>query len=379
MKKYVFFSYLGLILFLTSCVETKQQNLLHQALASTDLRIKKVMDSLEHYEVQIMYTQIDRRNDSIFFTDYDFQVNSSNYFYPASTVTLPIVIASLEKLNELETLGLNTTFYIEGDTTTTTFKKTIEEVFTTNDTNANNRLIEFLGFNDLNIRMQKKGVNPIRIGHRLSTTDADNSTTKPLVIYINDSTTATTKPIINTSAAPLTLNRIKKGNGFYMDDFFYQEPFDFSLKNHFPITSQHELLKRIIFRENFSKEQCFNLSEDQHNFLLSAMRSLPKATEYNSNTLYDSGTNFFMYGDSKESTPNHINIYNKAGCAYGTLTECAYIKDRKNNIDFMLTASILVNKDRIYNNDTYEYDEVGIPFLAQLGRELYELELNRNK
>ena len=41
----------------------------------------------------------------------------------------------------------------------------------------------------------------------------------------------------------------------------------------------------------------------------------------------------------------------------------------------MLTTTILVNKDSIYNNDNYEYDTIGIPFLAQLGRELYKISL----
>jgi hypothetical protein len=77
--------------------------------------------------------------------------------------------------------------------------------------------------------------------------------------------------------------------------------------------------------------------------------------------------------------PKHIKIYNKVGYAYGTLTDNAYIKDTKNNIDFMLTATILVNSDEVFNDDAYEYDEVGIPFLAQLGRELYQLELKRKR
>jgi len=107
------------------------------------------------------------------------------------------------------------------------------------------------------------------------------------------------------------------------------------------------------------------------------MSILPKDAGYDSKTFYDSYAKFFMYGDSKEPIPNNIKIYNKVGYAYGTLTDCAYIKDTKNNIDFMLTATVLVNKDSIYNNDNYEYDTVGIPFLAQLGRELYKIALER--
>ena len=64
------------------------------------------------------------------------------------------------------------------------------------------------------------------------------------------------------------------------------------------------------------------------------------------------------------------------GYAYGTLTETAYIVDKKEDIQFLLSATILVNKNRIFNDDTYEYDEIGILFLAQLGREFYEYSLD---
>ena len=51
--------------------------------------------------------------------------------------------------------------------------------------------------------------------------------------------------------------------------------------------------------------------------------------------------------------------------------------DEKEGIQFLLSATILVNKNEIFNDDTYEYDTIGIPFLAQLGREIYALEKNR--
>ena len=116
-----------------------------------------------------------------------------------------------------------------------------------------------------------------------------------------------------------------------------------------------------------------NLTNDQLNFIHSAMSTSPRKAGYNTETYYDSYCKFLMFGDTKEDIPEHIKIYNKIGNAYGTLTDCAYIKDIKNDIEFMITATILVNKNRIFNDDAYEYDEIGFPFLAQLGHELYSL------
>ena len=77
--------------------------------------------------------------------------------------------------------------------------------------------------------------------------------------------------------------------------------------------------------------------------------------------------------------PEALQIFNKVGFAYGTLTDCAYIRDARNGVEFMLTATILVNGNGIFNDNQYEYDEVGIPFLAALGRAVYEYEVYRRE
>lgn len=369
--------YLLCCLVLFGCGKSMEKNLLDQALASSHENIRRVMDSVADYEVQIRYTQIHRQHDSVAFTTYDFQVNDNTYFYPASTVKFPAAVAALEKLNEVDSLTIHTEFFIAGDSVKTSFGRAIQEIFAVSDNAANNRLVEFLGQDDLNRRMKNRMVAPIRVSHRLSTDNADNPTTKPLVIYVNDSTTTTSKAIINQETTPLSLQKVRKGIGFYAGDSLYKEPFDFSLKNYFPISAQHELLKRVIFPGKFPEREQFNLSEHQKDFLLDAMHTLPRNTGYDGQEYYDGYGKFFMYGDTKNNIPEHIKIYNKVGYAYGTLTDCAYIKDEKYGVEFMLTATILVNKDGVFNDDKYEYDDIGIPFLAQLGRELYQLELGR--
>ncbi|MEM9000568.1 MAG: serine hydrolase [Bacteroidota bacterium] len=363
--------------FLLSCVHQPAQNPLLHALNTDRVPIKKVMDSLDQFEVQIKYTQIDKKKDTIVFTDYNFQVDQNRYFYPASTVKFPAAVATLEKLNEIDTLTRNTRFYVEGDSIETTFAKAISEIFAVSDNEANNRLVEFLGFDQLNSKMKARGIAPIRIAHRLSTANADDVTTKPLVMYLNDSTTSITAPIVSTVVKALELEGTLKGKGYLDEDTLVMAPFNFGLKNYYPIDAQHALMKRIVFPEKFPEQERFNLTEEQHDFLLESMHTLPKNAGYDNQEYYDSYGKFFMYGDSENPIPDHIKIYNKVGYAYGTLTDCAYIKDEKNMVEFLLTATILVNQNGIFNDNVYEYDDIGVPFLAQLGRELYEYELKR--
>jgi hypothetical protein len=363
---------------LTSCSEQNNDSILEQALASENPSIRRVIDSLDQYEVQIRYTQIDRRNDSVVFTDHDFQVDERQYFYPASTVKFPIAVLALERLNQTDSLNRNTKYYIEGDSIESTIARDVSQIFAVSDNLANNRMLELLGQDAINKNLADKGILPVRISHRLGY-HSDDLKTKPLIIYLNDSTTGISAPSTNTAPKPLQLERIKKGIGYYEDDALVNEPFDFSLKNYYPITSQHEVLKRVIFPNEFHPKERFDLSEEQHTFLLESMHTLPRNVGYDDTEYYDGYCKFFLYGDTKKTIPDHIKIYNKVGFAYGTLTDCAYIVDSKNNVDFLLTATILVNKDGVFNDNVYEYDSIGIPFLASLGREIHALEIERNK
>lgn len=376
---YLLLSLLGFAFF--ACQQTPEtpKNPIEEALKSNQPAILKVMDSLKTYQVQIKFTEINRRNDSVFFKDFDFQVAPNQYFYPASTVKFPVALVALEKLNTYDDFDENTRFYIEGDTLETTVANEISKLFAVSDNEAYNRLFEFLGQDEINKQLAKKGIANVRISHRVSTPNADDITTKALVYYLNDSTTQIKSKIISSAIKPLQINGIQKGIGYYEDDALVKEPFDFSLKNYYAIDAQHQVLKRIVFPEKFTKEQQFQLTEAQRALVLKAMHTLPATLGYDPSEYYDSYVKFFMFGDNKAPIPKNMEIYNKVGYAYGTLTDCAYIKDLENDVEFLVTATILVNKNQIFNDNTYEYDTVGIPFLAALGQELYQQELARKK
>ena len=80
---------------------------------------------------------------------------------------------------------------------------------------------------------------------------------------------------------------------------------------------------------------------------------------------------FFIYGDKELEFSNSFEIYNKVGSAYGQLTDTAYII--YDDISIILTATIDVNSNKIYNDDNYDYDLVGFPFLAQLSRGIFQM------
>ncbi|HVG42582.1 MAG TPA: hypothetical protein VM888_13300, partial [Chitinophagaceae bacterium] len=58
--------------------------------------------------IQVIYTQINRDlNNTPSFKTFYFNVDSGLYFYPASTVKLPVAALALQRINELNIPGLN--------------------------------------------------------------------------------------------------------------------------------------------------------------------------------------------------------------------------------------------------------------------------------
>ena len=168
------------------------------------------------------------------------------------------------------------------------------------------------------------------------------------------------------------------GLGYISNNKVILEPMDFRKKNRISILSLEGLLKRILFPKTFTEDQQFKILTEDYMFLrfwMSRNTLESKSPQYLSETgFYDSYVKFLIYGDRKGEMSSNIRIFNKIGEAYGTLTDTAYIIDYENQVEFLLTATIMVNENQIFNDDIYEYDSIGIPFLAELGRQFLKLE-----
>ena len=83
---------------------------------------------------------------------------------------------------------------------------------------------------------------------------------------------------------------------------------------------------------------------------------------------------WFLVGDGKQRYPDGVQAPGKSGMAYGYLSEVAYLQDRDSGAECLLATAIHVNRDGIYNDDRYEYESIGLPFLAALGRAVLDVE-----
>ncbi len=400
MKKLWFFLS---IVFLISCnsplIENELflQNLMKRNPAEFDSIL--LNDSLE---VQIIYTQINR--DSINrpnFKSFYYHVDSTNYFYPASTVKLPQVLLALEKINELRSSGYRLDKYtamyhdsvyqgqqtVKWDTTAADSVPSVahysKKIMVVSDNDAFNRLYEFIGQKATNEILKRKGYN-VRFLHRLERplTPDQNRHTEAIRFVRNDSVIYRQPMGVNEDSIQ-PVRKVYKGVGYIKMDSLINKPFDFTYKNFYPLQEQQEILKAILFPQVVETNRRFNITEEDRKFVMKYMSQMPGETKiprYDQDTaLYDAYCKFLMYGEDRSPIPKNIRIFNKVGDAYGYLIDNAYIVDFENGVEFMLSAVINTNTDEVYNDGKYEYKTIGYPFMKHLGRAVYTYELKRKR
>ena len=360
----------------------------------------KVLDNPSAYDVQIVYTQINRdAQNRPSFKTYRYQVDKDRYFYPASTVKLPAVLLALEKLNGLgvarDATMLTDSAYsgqtrVRRDSTAQTGLPSVDQyarkILITSDNDAFNRLYELVGQCPFNDGLKAKGYENTRIVHRLSIplTPDQNAHTNPVTFTKGESV-----PAQYCDHTPLAPGPILRGTGYmvgrnyYVGDSLVKKPFDFTAKNAFPLDDQQAILRALLFPESVAPKQRFNLTPDDYRFVYQYMSQLPRETRwpnYKADTsLYDSYCKFLLFGDQKTPMPKSIRVFNKVGDAYGYLLDNAYVVDFDKGIEFMLTAMISCNSDGVFNDDKYDYNSVGYPFMGNLGRLIYDYEASRKK
>jgi len=401
---------------LFACLTTKRNtsvitnsDLIKSLLNQNSTLFDSVLSDIDRNRLQIIYTQIDRKkNGKPEFTDHYFNVNDSSYFYPASTVKLPVAILALQKLNELKKRGLdkNSTMITEADYSgqtevyndpstpdgRPTIEHYIKKILLVSDNDAFNRLYEFLGQEYINNTLHKMGYEEVQIVHRLeiSLTEDENRHTNLVRFFAapglwrpKDTTGKLVyeKPLQQSKLVYAERNT-KMGKGFYRRGELINEPFDFSKKNRMSLKTLHDIIRSVMFPKSVSKKQRFKLTKNDYEFLRKYMSMTPLESKfpfYDKGSYWDNYVKFLFYGAEKNTSKAGIRIFNKVGDAYGFLIDAAYIVDLNNGVEFMLSAVMHCNRDEIFNDDKYDYETIGYPFMKNLGQVVYDYEMKRIK
>ena len=368
--------------------------------ASKDSLFKSVTWQPEIYRHQIIYTQINRdKNNTPSFTNFYFNYDSLQYFNPASTVKMPLAFLSLEKLNQLKDPRVNMYTPVQFDSgysrqtilyrDSTAEKELpsiahfIRKAFLVSDNDAYNRMYEFVGQQTINRRMHEMGYPDLRITRRFMRMTADeNRHTNPIRFIKPDGSLIYLQPMAFNEDS-FDFSHINKMGKAYMNaqDSLVKEPIDFTTANNVTVYHLQQLLQSILFPNSVPANRRFDLKKEDYDFLYRYLSQYPSETDYpkyDTGLYYDSYVKFFFKSGSHQ-IPNHIRVFNKVGWAYGCLTDVSYVVDFKNKVEFMLTATIYVNSDGVMNDNKYDYDSIGYPFMYKLGQCIYNYELKRTR
>lgn len=397
MKKLI---YLFLLVFWISSCQTKELRLFVDGLEDYPT-LKKVLEDSFKYQVQILYTQIDR-NEHVnpMMTAFQFNLDDKRYFYPASTVKLPVAILALEWLEEQNIEGLDAESIMLTDSVRPcqfpalvdsssqsglpSIGHYIKKILLVSDNDAFNRLYELLGQDYINQKLREKGLNHTVINHRLSLpmSPEENRQFNPIRFVDKSGTIIHELPARSTETVYSNADQPKIGKAYFWGDSLIDEPLDFTFKNKFSISDFDGVVKRIVFPQAYLGDERFEINEEHRNFILKYMSMLPGESDFPSypqEEYTDSYSKFFKFGTDKNPIPAQFRIFNKTGWAYGHLIDGSYFVDFENGVEFFVTAVIYTNDNETLNDDTYETEEIGLPFFAELGEYLYQRELIRKK
>jgi hypothetical protein len=339
-------------------------------------------------EIQILYTQIEHdASGKIKLAHHAFHHAPKRWFFPASTIKLPMALLACEEVarvgGNLESAVMlrkppETGNWDEAEPLSESLRRSLCRTFTVSDNIPYNRFYELLGADKIHSRLKALGYPNTRVISRLGSRDpeANRRTGSTQIIDAEGKPLAGFAPR-TAKARSFPFGKALKGDGFLGDDgVLIAGPHDFSFGNFMPLADLHQMLLAFIFPEVVHESQRWKIPMKWREDILNEMGRYPRESTdplYSAPEYYDGFAKFFVLGDQKQNAPDGYRAYGKIGEAYGYLTDTSYIVDKNTGSECFLSAVIHCNPDGIYNDDKYDYEEVGLPFLAALGKSVLAL------
>lgn len=381
-------------------------SVVYNLMVSRPQAFRRILDSIEKYELQIIYIQVDRnRRNEPYFTQHAYRLNPNVYFNPASLVKLPIVCLAFQKLHALKAPGLdkftrlsiiqthNCPTGIQRDPSSRNGYPSIahlaNKMLIVSDNEAYSQMFEFLGWDDIHRGLFALGYKDVRIVRRFcGCSYEENRYTNPVTFFDSRGKVLMHQPsLLSDVLYQNPPQPILKGKRHLNERFRpVNGPYDYSNANQMGLQDAMDMLRSVMFPESVPVSRRFSLTDEDLRFIYRALSILPRESDfprYADRRLYpDNVKKYFLYGDlSSKATISDKNarLFNSVGFSDGFLSDCAYIVDFEKKIEFFLGAVIYVNEDEVVRDGTYEYQTVGLPFLAELGRTVYEYEKQRKR
>ncbi len=305
------------------------------------------------------------------------------YFYPASLVKLPTMLATFVKINRLglkEWDKYRITHAASAPCQTSVPAKIkgrpnyrppllvdyMKQICLVSDNNAYSRLYEFCGQAFLNQQLVKWGLPKARIIQRFAPCNYDqNRHTNAIKLYTlrnNKLRIAYSQPAAH-NPTPLSNPDPEArsfGRGHHDHGRFNATPMDFSRHNNLPLEDVHKLFCQLVMRN------VPGVTVAQQDSLVKWLGLLPRegqmGYEEDLRTYHDSYKKYLVFGTQAQViNPDTLRIVNIVGQSHGWLSDVALIGDH------VISVLIYCDEDGIVGDGKYTTQRVGMPFLKRLG------------
>jgi hypothetical protein len=369
---------------------------------SLDVKYHKLFEHPSRYHFQVIYTEINRDSNNVaHFKKHYLYTPSQNYYYPASLVKLPLVALALEKIDSLNKIyGITKDTRLKIDSahkcqTTELYDSTsetkypsiaqyIKRMLLVSDNYAYSRIYEFLTPRYINRRLHELGYKEAEINQRFNVgcDSTDNRYTNPFTFLANDTTVLYRQPA-DSNMEPIG-NMAKHtvlGKG-WIEGKKIKPARDFRNRNYMPFKNENDILLSLIFPTDFPPAKRFKLNKEDYRFLHTYMGMLPRESDYPHYKQCDYPDNlkkYIYFGTSDTINNRTIRSLNIVGRAYGFLADCTYMMDTVSHAEFGLSVLLYLNEKDLLNDGKYQYNEIGLPFMSDLGHAIMEYEQKRER
>jgi hypothetical protein len=356
--------------------------------SSGDLR--PVVESAESYRLQVVLGLIEEAAGRPVLRQYAFR-SGAEYFYPASSVKPLAAVAALERLAELRAeSGLDLTVEtplvysplfageveVSADSSNlsggkVTLGHEIRKMLLVSNNEAFNRLFEFVGADGLGATLARAGLGEARIVHRLGEARTPEENRRLPRIEMVGSEFRHALPARQSAELPwpAPIPGLFVGRSHLQRGRRLPTPFDFTAKNRISLADLQRGLCMIVSPEIECGGAGFALTAEDRAFIVTAMTEYPRES---TNPVYDPADypdawgKDFLPGLDRVLPRERFRITNKNGLAYGFVTDNAWLQDLETGRSFFLAATLYVNANGVVNDNLYEHQSVGLPFLEAL-------------
>jgi hypothetical protein len=346
--------------------------------------LKSVLGTPEKYRFQVLYGVI-TPGAAPKLERHGFRADAE-YFFPASSMKVPIALATYDRLATLRgappgkpALTRDATMRIHpvsgnAEPYVTTLARETWRALIVSDNFSANRLLAVVGHREAHETLWALGLRSVRIRGGFATgAEVDPAQLSPRIEFAaaDGATEVLAARRSDLVTPPTDATSIAIGKANIVDGRRVEGPLSFADKNAIRLRDLQDALVRIMRPELLpAASRRDTASKEDLAYVREALGTLPSESGlagFQRNVVADYQLSPFLRGIERVRARGQFLIHSKVGQAFGFLIANAYVVDKATGRAFFLIASVYANPDETMNGDTYAYDAVSFPVLADVG------------